>query len=114
VRLPVQADTRREAHLELARQCSADRPDRKPYHAELREWYTRGTNTGQRARYNKLQSHVRQSAAYLFQSESVRVEGKLPPRYGDQFNAQIDTYRDEVYRWFHDTRAALTIPPRPR
>lgn len=108
MRLPEKADRRREASVELARQCSGDRQERKAYHMELRGWMTRGTDTGDQARYNKIRSHVRQSAAYLYQSESVRFGPVLPPLYGDTFDQKLDVYRDEVHRWWHDSRATLT------
>ena len=109
MRLPEKSAPRREAYAEVARLCSHDRPERKAYHMELRDWYTRGTSTGDRARYNKLQSHVRQSTAYLFQSESVRFAATLPPQYGDTFNHQLETFRESVHRWWHDSGAGLTV-----
>lgn len=109
MRLPQQPNTRREAYVELSRQCSTDRPERKGYHADLRTFFTTGTATGARARYNKLKAHVQQSAAYLYQSESVRFAGRLGPEYGDHFNAHLDTYRDIVHSWWHDSRASMTV-----
>jgi hypothetical protein len=109
VRLPEKAGVRREAYVELSRQCSTDRSERKSYHADLRTWYTTGTATGARARYNKGKAHIQQSSAYLYQSESVRFAAVLPPQYGEHFGKQLEAYRDEIHRWWHDSRAGLTV-----
>ena len=80
MRLPDAGPVRRDAYVEVARQCSHSRPEEKAYNLELRDWFTHGTNTGDRARYNKLQPHIRQSTAYLIQSEGVRFAARLPPK----------------------------------
>lgn len=107
--LPVKADQRRDALIEVGRQCSADRDERKTYHAALRSWYARGTESEARARYMKIKADVRQSAAYLFQSEAVRFGVSLPPRYGDQFSEQLKVTTEELHRLWHGTRAGLTV-----
>jgi hypothetical protein len=109
VRLPETVTARRDFDIEVARQCMTDRTERKPYHAELREWYTLGAPDGSRSVYNKIEAHVRQAASYLFQSESVRFGPVLPPQYGSMFDPALDVFRDRLHRWFHDTRAGRTI-----
>ena len=109
MRLPQDPRRRREAVIEVVRQCASDREERRAYHQELRAWYLRGTPTQSRARYNKLRAHVRQSSAYLYQSESVRFGLVLPPEYGDQFSAELETARDELHRTWHDSRAGLEV-----
>ena len=107
--LPIKADQRRDAMIEVGRQCAADRDERKSYHQSLRQWYARGTESEMRARYNKIKSHVRQSAAYLFQSESVRFGVSLPPKYGEQFTHQLEATRDELHRAWHGDRDGLIV-----
>ena len=109
MRLPQDPRSRREAVIEVVRQCAADREERRAYHQELRAWYLRGTPTHSRARYNKLGSHVEQSAAYAYQSESVRFGLVLPPKYGDQFAEELETARDELHRQWHDSGAGLEV-----
>jgi len=109
VRLPDQPRLRQEAYVELSRQCTTDRSERKSYHSDLRVYYTTGTAIGARARYNKLKAHIQQSAAYLYQSESVRFAAVLPPQYGEHFTHQLEAFRDEIHRWWHDSRAGLTV-----
>lgn len=95
---------------EVARQCSSDRDDNKAYNADVRSLYTMGTSDGSKAPFNKLQSNNRQQAAYLYQSESVRLEPRFTTqRYGDAFVAELAVYRDEVQAWFHDSKAGLEI-----
>ncbi len=106
--LPERPALRREAALEIGRQCSVSRPTRQSYHRELRQWYVTGAGTGERAIYNKLKTHVRQSAAYLFQSESVRFGLVAPTRFGDTFAAELETARDDFHRVWHDSGAGLT------
>ena len=107
--LPERPALRREAALEIGRQCSVSRPTRQSYHRELRQWYVTGAGTGERAIYNKLKTHVRQSAAYLFQAESVRFGLVAPTRYGDQFAVELETARDDFHRTWHDSQAGLTV-----
>ncbi len=107
--LPLKSDLRREALIEIGRRCAADRDERKSYHQSLRQWYARGTESEMRARYNKIKAHVRQSAAYLFQSESVRFGVSLPPKYGDAFSEQLKASSQELHRFWHGTRAGLIV-----
>ena len=107
--LPSSPSLRREAVVELARQCSVSRSRRQTYHRELRDWYVRGSATQDRVRYNKLKAHVKQSTAYLFQSESVRFGLALPTRYGDTFSGELETARDDFHRTWHDGRAGATV-----
>jgi hypothetical protein len=101
---------RHDAIVEIARQCSVDRDIRKTYNAELRQWYTRGTSTGERSRFgNMIRSTVRQSAAYRFQSESVRFGLALSHRYGEQFSAKLEVARDDFHRAWHDDGDGLVI-----
>lgn len=109
MRLPDKPTALREAVLEVSRYCSTDRAERKQYHSDLRTYYTTGTALGNRARYNKLKSHIQQSAAYLYQSESVRFAGVLPPHYAHVFDKQLEAFRDQVHRWWHDSRAGLAM-----
>lgn len=103
--LPAVSSQRRDAIIEVARMCSPSRSQRKAYHRDLREMYVRGTAMSDRAKYNKLRAHVRQSTAYLFQSESVRFGMALPPHFGDTFAAELDVVRDDFHRAWHDSDA---------
>ena len=107
--LPERPALRREAAIEIGRQCSVSRAVRQSYHRELRAWYVNGAANGSKAIYNKLKTHVRQSAAYLFQSEAVRFGLVAPTRYGDQFAAELEVARDDFHRVWHDSGAGLTI-----
>lgn len=100
---------RRLDMVDIARICGADRPARKAYNAELRSWYTRGTAYEDRVRFNKIKAHVKQKAAYLFQSESVRFGAVLPPSYGEDFDEQLDGVRGDFHRYWHTTKAGLVI-----
>lgn len=109
MRLPEDPRARRDAFIELGRECAVDRPERKAYHQELRSWYTRGTASEDRVRFNKIKSHVKKSAAYLFQSQSVRFGAVLDPEYGDQFTDKLDTVRDDFHRYWHDSKVGLRV-----
>jgi hypothetical protein len=100
---------RHEFIVELGRQCSVDRPIRKTYNAELRQWYTKGSSTGERVRYNKIRADMKQAAAYRFQSESVRFGLALSHRYGEQFSAKLEVARDDFHRAWHDDGDGLVI-----
>jgi len=53
---------------------------------------------------------VRQSASYLFQSESVRLGPRFTTtRYGEAFVRHLDVYRDEVHAWWHDSKAGQPV-----
>ena len=107
--LPEKHDRRRELAVEVGRQCLASRDTRAAYNMECRQWYVAGAQTGERAIYNKLKTHVRQSAAYLYQSESARFWLTTPTRYGDAFAEELDVARDDFHRLWHDSNAGLTI-----
>ena len=107
--LPENPAKRRQAAIEIGRQCSVSRPMRASYHRELRDWYVNGAANGTKAIYNKIKTHVRQSSAYLFQSESVRFGLVAPVRYGDQFAAELETARDDFHRVWHDSSAGIVI-----
>jgi len=107
MRLPEERQRRHEFVIELGRQCSVSRSQRKAYHRELRSWYTRGTITEDRARYNKIKAHIRRSTSYLFQSASVRFGPVVPMRYGETFAEELDTVRDDFHRLWHGTKAGL-------
>ena len=109
MRLPEKPLARRDAYIEIGRQCAVDRPERKAYHQELRAWYVRGTASEDRVRYNKIKSHVKRSASYLFQSESVRFGAVLDPEYGEQFDPQLDTATTDFHRFWHDSRAGRVV-----
>lgn len=109
MRLPRDPGRRHDAIVEIARQCSVSRDTRKAYNRELRDWYTRGTVTQDRARYNKIQAHVKQASSYSFQSESVRYGLVLPHRYGEQFSPELEIARDDLHRAMHDDGDNLTI-----
>lgn len=95
--------------MEIGRQCSISRPTRQSYHRELRSWYVNGAADGQKAIYNKLKTHVRQSSAYLFQSESVRFGMVTPVRYGDTFITELEVARDDFHRVWHDERGGMGL-----
>src|SRR5258708_5983419 len=107
--LPERPALRREAAIELGRQCSVSRATRQSYHRELRQWYVTGAASGDRAIYNKLKTHVRQSSAYLFQAESVRFGLVAPSQYGDQFSAELEVARDDFHRVWHDERGGMGL-----
>jgi hypothetical protein len=107
--LPNDPKIRRDFAIELGRQCSVSRPTRSAYHRELRQWYVTGAASGERAIYNKLKTHVRQSAAYLYQAESTRFGLVAPARYGDAFAAELEAARDDWHRTWHDSGAGLVI-----
>jgi hypothetical protein len=107
--LPEKPAPRREFALEIGRQCAVSRPTRQAYHRELRSWYVTGAAGGDRAIYNKLKTHVRQAAAYLFQSESVRFDPVLPTRYGDAFELELEAIREDFHRTWHDSGSGLTV-----
>lgn len=109
MRLPDDPIKRRDAYIDLGRQCATDRSERKAYHAELRQWYTRGTSTEDRVRYNKIKSHIKRSASYLFQSESVRFGAVLGPEYGEQFDQELDAATTDFHRTFHDSRIGRIV-----
>ena len=110
MRLVERHDARREQHQEIFRQCVGDHDERKAYHADLRSLYTLGSSDGSKAPYNKLTAHVRQSASYLFQSESVRLAPRFTTtRYGETWVRHLDVYRDEVHAWWHDSKAGQPV-----
>lgn len=96
--------------MEVARECASDRDDNKAYNADLRSLYTMGSSDGSKAPVNKLQDFNRQLAAYLYQSESVRLEPRFTTqRYGDQFVKELAVFRDEIHAWYHDSKAGLEV-----
>src|SRR2546428_5014009 len=110
MRLVERLDARRQQHQETFRQCVADHDKRKASHAALRSLYTLGTSDGSKAPYNKLTAHNRQSASYLFQSESVRLAPRFTTtRYGDAWVRHLDVFRDEVHAWWHDSKAGKPV-----
>ncbi len=99
---------RRDHLIEIGRICAADRDERKTYHAMLRSWYARGTESEVRARFNKIKAHVQDSTAYLIQPEAMRFGVKVPKKYGEQFDGKLGAVKDELHDIWHGTRAGLT------
>lgn len=102
MKLPTKPDDRHQAVIEIARQCAADRSTRKAYHRELRDWFTRGTVTGDRALYNRIRAGLKQAGAYRYSSESTRFSCVLDRRYGDTFASEMEVITDDFnQRWHH-------------
>lgn len=97
MRLPAEPSARRQFVVDVARQCTTDRTSRRAYHRELREWYTRGTVTGDRAIFNQIKSVIQQAGAYRYASESTRFSCSVDDRYGDQFTVETEVVTD----WFN-------------
>ena len=109
MRLPGDPKRRHDLIVEIGRQCSVSRSSRQTYHRQLRDYYVRGSATQNRARFNKIKAHVRQSSAYLFQSESVRFGLVAPAKYGDTFDQELEAASNDFHRFWHDSRSGLVL-----
>jgi len=72
----------------------------------MRTAYLTGSETGVRARYNKLAEHVAFSSSYLYAPGSTRFGVVMPPTHGDRFMREAQGAREELHRLWHDTDAA--------
>lgn len=85
------------------------RDERAQFLERLRLWYLSGTETGDEARYNKLAEFVDTSSAYMFSPDGAMFGTGLPPEHGDTFLEELEVYRDEVQRLWHDRGIGLTL-----
>src|SRR5262245_51034897 len=64
---------------DLIEKCAASRSQRKSRYATLRQWYLRGSNGNEPARYDKLLSFVELLASHLYAPDTTRFYVKMPP-----------------------------------
>ena len=107
--LPGTQSERARVYRNVARECEISMETRRGRYRANRMWYLTGSDTGQRARYNKLLEHVSFSSAYLYAPESVRFGVVLPPHYGDQWIPECDAAKEELHRLWHDSGAGLAF-----
>ncbi len=107
--LPSTQAERAKVYRNRARECAVSMDTRRPRYRSNRMWYLTGSDTGQRARYNKLLEHVSFSSAYLYAPDSVRFGVVLPPHYGDQWIPECDAAKEELHRLWHDSDAGLAF-----
>ena len=106
--LPDDPKRRAALYRNLIRQCESSRENRRAQYQRLRLWYLTGAETGQRARYNKLDDFVNQASSYIYSAESLRFGVVLPPKYGDQWIEEEAVAGDEIHRLWHDGDAGIT------
>ena len=66
------SDDEKTRLAELIRRAEVSRELRRTRALTLRQWYQMGSESGSRARYNKLFSHLNRVAAFLFPPGTVR------------------------------------------
>lgn len=107
--LPSTVRERGALYRNLERECGVSVDTRRQRNRTNRMWYLTGTDTGQRARYNKLLEHVQFSSSYLYAPDSVRFGVVLPPHYGDQWIPECDAAKEELHRLWHDSGTGLVF-----
>lgn len=105
--LPFDPKKRAALYRNKIRECEASREDRRAHGQRLRLWYLTGSDTGSRARYNRLKEHVENSSSDIYSAESLRFGVVLPPQYGDTWIEEEAVAGDEIHRLWHDGDAGL-------
>src|SRR6266511_3061579 len=90
---------------ELIRRAAISRQIRLDRALVMRQWYEMGTETGQRARYNKLYSHLNRVASFLFAPGTVRFGVHLPPNTRTLWLPAAAVARDEFRQTWEDAQA---------
>jgi hypothetical protein len=94
---------------EEVRKCEASRQQRRAIYTTLRMWRDKGTNTGPRAKVNKLAAHLDTVSSYLFAPDLVRFGVHLPPAVREQWLGPAEMARDEFRERWRDSGADLEI-----
>src|SRR5262245_923629 len=90
---------------DLIEKCAASRSQRKSRYATLRQWYLRGSNGNEPARYDKLLSFVELLASHLYAPDTTRFYVKMPPATRAPWLEYLDTARDEFDEVWRDSGA---------
>ncbi len=109
MRLPDGTVTRHGLYRNTIRVCDISRDDRRTENARYRTWYLLGTETGRRARYNKLKEHVAFSSSYVYAPETVRFGIATPPKYGERWLEETQAAKKELHRLWHDSDAGYVF-----
>lgn len=99
------SDDEKTRLAELIRRAEVSRDLRRTRALTLRQWYDMGSESGSRARYNKLFSHLNRVAAFLFAPGTVRFGVHLPPSVRDVWLSAASVARDEFRQVWEDTDA---------
>src|SRR5438093_232892 len=92
---------------ELVRRCEVSRQQRRVICELLRQAYERGTDSGPRARYNKLQSHLDRVGSYLFAPGTIRFGVHLRVALRKLWLPAGEVARDEFRNVWEDSGADL-------
>lgn len=107
--LPSDRSERDKLYRNVIRQCDVSRPDRASRNKANRLRYLTGSDTGVRARYDKLFEHVQFSSAFLYAPAGVRFGITLPPHYGDTWIAECDAAKEELHHMWHNSDAGIVF-----
>jgi hypothetical protein len=94
---------------EEVRKCEVSRQQRRTVAEVMRLWKERGSQSGERARYNKIESHLDRVASYLYAPDTVRFGVHLPPAVREAWLPASEMARDEFRERWRDSKSDLAI-----
>lgn len=103
--LPGTWDERCRTYRNVYRECIASAETRRARNAQRKTWALSGTESGERARENKLMEFILYASSYLFSADSIKFGVVLPPKYGAQWIPECDAAKEELHRLWHDSDA---------
>lgn len=105
MKIPAKESERHALYRNTIRQCEVSRSDRRARVRRLRGFLLIGSDDDVRVRYNKLEEYVKFSAAYIYAENSTKFGIAYPPHYGDAWVEELEAFREELHRYWHDSSA---------
>lgn len=109
MKIPENEDERHRLYKQTIRQCEISRSDRRARARRLRQLFIVGSDEDERVRYNKLEEYVKFSTSYLYSETSTKFGVAYPPHYGDTWVEELEAFREELHRYWHDSSASGTF-----
>lgn len=97
-------------YLNVVREASRSQADRRFRFRRNRTLYLNGTDTGEKARFNKLGENIRSSSAYLYNPESARFGIDWgPERDPDTWLEEAEVLRRTIQFMWHDAESSPSL-----